>query len=313
MERVMLAGRSDSVHRESSSICLLHELRTLFAACCMTISISAHNALLCRLLRQELAKEQADGKNVRRLLSSDLNHAQKELQDCKSQLTEQQKDHEAVLAAVKDKLTAERETALSNQKHDLEQEYSDTSNKIIEDWKNHYEGQMADLRSKIDNVSQSQGGVGSSTAQLEAELALAKQQIQSLQKVKGEDSAAEQRAAEAQKQISSLESSLRAAQADLVSSSQAAQQAESDTQDIQRRLQDATDTSETLGNQLVAAKHEFDKTVKDMLLKTAEHARQYVLDLQDARSQHGDHRDSGGRGHKRSRDSSSGRDGKRRS
>lgn len=260
-----------------------------------------------------MAKEQADGHAFRRLLLNDLSHAQNELQDCKSELTEQQKDHEAVLAAVKDKLTAERETALSTQKHDLEQEYSDTSNKIIGDWKNHYEGQMADLRSKLDNVSQSQGGVGSSTAQLEAELALAKQQIKSLQEVKGEDSAAEQRAAEAQKQVSSVESSLRAAQADLASCSQAVQQAKSDNQDMQKQLQEAQDKRETLQNQLEAAHQDFDKTKKDMLLKTEEHARQYALDIQDARYQHGDHRDSGVRSHKRPRDSSNGRDSKRRS
>ena len=278
--------------------------------------MSAHNALLCRLLKQKLAKEQADGQSARRVLLSDYNHAQNELQNYKSQLdqlTEQQQDHEAVLVALRDELTAERETALSTQKLDLEKEYSETSNRIIDDWKNHYEGQMADLRARLVSTSQSQGTAGGSTAQLEAELASAKQQIEDLQKIKAGDSAAEQQAAEAQKQVSSLESSLRVAQADLASSSQAVQRAESDTQDMQRQLDEAKDTCETLRDQLVAAQREFDKTVKEMVLKTAEHAKQYALDLQDARSQHGDHRDSGGRGHKRSRDSSSGRDGRRRS
>lgn len=255
----------------------------------------------------------ADEKAARRVGQSDLNDAHNDLRDLKSQLTQQQEQQQAALTALRQELTEERETALSQLKQDLTQEYEDISGKAIDDWKNHYEGQLADLRTKLENASDSHHGVAGSTAQLKADLESAKQQIIDLRRVKAEDSAAEQRAAEAQKQVSSVESSLRAAQADLASCSQAVQQAKSDNQDMQKQLQEAQDKRETLQNQLEAAHQDFDKTKKDMLLKTEEHARQYALDIQDARYQHGDHRDSGVRSHKRPRDSSNGRDSKRRS
>lgn len=244
---------------------------------------------------------------------SDLIDAQNDLRDLKSQLAQQEEEQQAALAALRQELTEEREMALSKLKQDLTQEYEDFSGKRIDDWKKHYEGQLADLRTKLDNASESHGSAAGSTARLKADLESAKQQIDDLQRVKAEDSAAEQRAAEAQKQVSSLESSLKAAQADLASSSRSVQQAKSDNQDMQKQLQEAQDTCETLRIELAATQQEFNKSVKEMLLKTEEHARQYALDLQDARYQNGDHRDSGGRSHKRSRDSSNGRDSKRRS
>ena len=265
--------------------------------------------MLCSLLRQKLADEKA----ARRVGQDDLNDARNELRDLNSQVTQQKEEQQAALAALRQELTEEQETALSTLKQELTKEYEDTSGKIIDDWKKHYEGQLADLRTKLGNASQSHGSAAGATAQLEADLASAKQQINDLQRVKSEDSAAEQRAAEAQKQVSCLESSLRAAQADLASSSQSVLQAKSETQDMQRQLHGEKDKCETLRYQTQAAQHEFDNTVKEMMLKTAEYAKQYAEDVQDARSQHGDHRDSGGRSHKRSRDSSNGRDSKRRS
>lgn len=255
----------------------------------------------------------ADEKAARRVGQSDLNDAHNELRDLKSQLTQQKEEQQAALDALGQGLTEQQEKALSGLEQTLTKEYEDTSSKAIGEWKQHYEGQLVDLRIKLDNASQSQGSTAGATAQLEADLASAKQQIDDLQRVKAEDSAAEQRAAEAQKQVSSLQESLRAAQADLANSSQSVLQAKSETQDMQRQLHKEKETCETLRYQTEDARREFDKTVKDMLLKTAEHAKQYVEDLQDARSQHGDHRDSGGRSHKRSRDSSNGRDSKRRS
>lgn len=264
-----------------------------------------------------------DEQTTRRVLSNDYADAQSRLRVLKSQLDEQEKEHKDALAALRTDLTADQDKALSTQKDKLEVEYSDSSNKIIGEWKDHYEieiakqkklyeAQMADLLANLDKAHQSHGSAASSTAQLEAELRSARQHIADMQKVKAEDNTADQQAAEARKQISSLQSSLAAAQADTAKYSQALLQAKRDTQDMQSQLQEAKDTSKALQTQLEAEQLEHRMTMQEVYAKTAEHARQYASDLQDAKS-HGEHRDSGGRGHKRSRDSSNGRDGNRRS
>lgn len=261
------------------------------------------------------------------MLSSDYADAQSKLRVLKSQLDEQGKDYKESLAALRTDLTAKQEQALSTQKDKLESDYSDQSNRIIGEWKDHYEGemakqkrlyeaQMANLQANLDNAHQSHGSTAGSAAQLEAELQSAKQHIADMQKVKAEDNTADQQAAEAQKQISSLESSLAAAQADAARSSQALLQAKKDTEVMQSQVQEAQATSKALQSQLEAEQLEHRMTMTEVYSKTAEHARQYAsdrADWQDGKSQHGDHRDSSGRGHKRSRDSSNGRDGNRRS
>ena len=236
----------------------------------------------------------------------DLSEAQKEVQDLQTQLTTLQEEQQAALNALREDLTKEQETALAALDQNLTKRYEDESSKAIDDWKNHYEGQVAELRTRLENASQSHGSKAGSTVQLEAALASAKQQIADFQRIKAEEGAAEQRAADAQNLVSSLETQLTAAQAEVASSSQAMQEAKSETQE-------AKDTCETLQKQLEmaqAAQHKHEKTIHEMLLKTAEDAKQYILDIQDSRS-HGEHHDSGGRGHKRSRDSSNGRDKRR--
>lgn len=259
-----------------------------------------------------------DEQTTRRVLSKDYADAQSDLKVLKSQLDEQAKEHKDALAALRNNLIAQEE-AVSTQKEKLEEECS----QLIGDWKRHYEAQMAeqkkdlekqmaDLHNNLDNAHQSHSNAAGSTAQLEAELQSARQHIADMQKVKAEDNTADQQAAEAQKQIGSLESSLAAAQTDAARYSQALLQAKKDTELMQSQAQEAQDMFKALKSQLEAEQAEHRVTMAEVITKTAEHARQYASDLQDAKS-HGDHRDSGGRGHKRSRDSSNGRDGNRRS
>ena len=160
------------------------------------------------------------------------------------------------------------------------------------------------LDTQLHDASQSRGSAAGSTAQLETELASAKQQIANLQRIKAEDGAAEQRAAEVLNQVNFLETRLTAVQAEAARSSQALQEAQGNT----RAMQEANNT---LRSQLEVVKQNHQKAVEEMMLTVAEHAKQYLSDVADAKSQHGDYRDASGRGYKRPRDSSNGRDKRR--
>lgn len=241
----------------------------------------------------------------------DLLDAQAEIQDLLTQLAKLREEQQAALDVLGQELQkkakqdqdAETQRVTERVTQKVKQEAKDSVERILAKWKAHYVGQIADLKTQLHNASQPHGSIGS-TAQLDAELTSAKQQIADLQRIKAEDGAAEQRAAEAHNQVNSLETQLRAVQAEAAGSSQALQEA----QGIAQAMQEA---NTTLRSQLEAAKHNHQKAVDEMTLTVEKHAKQYVADLADSKSQHGDYRDSSGRGYKRPRDSSNGRDKRR--
>lgn len=219
------------------------------------------------------------------------------------QLTKLQEEQQAALALRQD-LQNKAKQDLEAQKEKLTKDAENSVKGILETWKAHYEGEIAKLRTQLHNSDQAHGSTRGSTAQLEAELASAKQQIADHQRIKAEDAAAEQHAAEAQNRAHSLETQLRAAQAEVARSSQA-------LQDAQEQAYKTQGANEALRSQLETVKQNHQKVVDEMTLAMTEHAKQYILDVEAAKSQHFEQRDSGGRGHKRPRDNSNGRDKRR--
>lgn len=258
--------------------------------------------MLCSSLRQDLTDE----RGARRVAAKDLHDAQVEVQDLQAQLAKLQQEQQVALDNLRQQMTEEK----AAEKKILETD----SEAIINNWIKYYDNEIAQLHSKLDQAQQSHGSSGASSARLEAELASARQQIAELQKVKTEEGAAEQRFAQAQSRISQLETCLSAATAEAVSSSQAVQEARKETESVQSQCSRANERCDALQKQLEDDKQHFQKVVETTVLQTAEHAKQYLHDIERAKSQQGNYHDSGGRGHKRSRrDSSNGRDSKRKS
>lgn len=245
-----------------------------------------------------------DEKAARRVIQGELFDAQAEVQNLQTQLTKLQEEQQVALGALRQELQNKAKQDQEAEKERLTKEAEDSVHSILDTWKTHYEGRIAMLDTQLHDASQSHGSAAGSTAQLETELATAKQQIADLQRIKAEDGAAEQRAAEVQNQVNSLETRLTAIQAEAATSSQALQEAQGNT----RAMQEANNT---LRSQLEAVKQNHQKAVEEMTLTVAEHAKQYASDVADAKSQHGDYRDASGRGYKRPRDSSNGRDKRR--
>ena len=263
--------------------------------------------MLCSTLRQSLADEGA----ARRVGQRDLHDAQAEVWDLKAQVTKLQEEQRNALDALR-----QQEEKAAEEKAAEAQRMETESEEAIDKWIKYYDAQIAELQSKVNEAQQLHGSSGSSSARLEAELASATQQIADLQRVKTEEGAAEQRAAQANNKISQLETLLSASQANTAKSFQAMQEARKEArkeaETMHSQCSRANERCDAFQKQLQDEKQKFQKAVEDMIVQTKEHARQYAQDLERAQSQQGNHHDSGDRGHKRSRgDSSNGRDSKR--
>ena len=153
-----------------------------------------------------------------------------------------------------------------------------------------------------------------------SELAAAQQKIAAFDKVKAEDSTAGQQVAEAERKVLSLEADSRRRDAELASTKQELQDAQTDfmqnSERLQSELQAAQGRCQQLDGKCKQQEQGFANKVQEMLKQTDEHAAQYFKD-RDWRDKKIDNlkeqlQDSGKHGYKRPRDHSNGRDSKRR-
>lgn len=202
--------------------------------------------------------------------------------------------------------------------------------KTIEDWQEHaniVKEQLAQAQAQL----QSNPAVPDAAARAEldstkavldevrAELATAQQTIAKLQDIKTEDGEAERRAIEAESRITRLEADLKARDTELANAKQTVQDAQKQYQDArqaldtkQSELQSSQQQQEELQHKCDEQKEGFAKACKSMFATTEDHAAQYSKDRNDLERQIKELQSDSRHGHKRSRDSSNGRDSRRR-
>ena len=249
--------------------------------------------MVCSDLRQRLDDESG----ARRVAQRDVEDAKAETQQLRAELKLLQERHKAQL-----------KTQLQQKEDELTTQFRGESQAKIDAWKAYYTKQLAGLQDQLNAAPQAKGSSGPSSA-LESELASARQQIADLQRLNSEEGAAEQRAAEAHSRITQLETQLAAAQAEASSSAQLMQEARKGVEEASAQLREAHRTIEDLRAQLHKAKQEHENSVQEMVVQVAKYAKEYAIDLAEAKAHH---HDSGGHNNKRSRDHSNGRDSKRR-
>ena len=254
-----------------------------------------------------------------RLLTAHSSNISNELDKLKADFAAQQNSYKVELEA----RTQQHQTDLSAQRDKMISEAEEN----LKEWEVHYQNYYQKLYQ-----DEAQGGTPSEAAikadldackaELEAtkaQLARAQQRVVRYQSVKAEN-APEQHQNEDAQMSANLKDAVKISQDEVVHLRQALQDAEkhglSLTQALQAsesNLQERQERCQHLESQCEASKQEFDGKFRELLLQTGKHAAQYAEDLEDMRKQIVDLQGDNGRsGHKRFRDSSNGRDSKRR-